>query len=504
MRFIQSLINNWQRFSPKKRTALVLFLGTVMIGLVLMSWYLFVPRYVTLFSNLDPDQVYNISEALRSDNLPFKLAAAGTAITVPEKQVHEIRVRVAGEGLYNTGVGFELFDGVRLGITDFERRLNLQRALQEELRRTIVRFPEIDQARVHLVIPEQSLFQGNKQLPTASIALEIRPYQQLGAEQVRSLVYLVSMSVPGLPPENVVVINTSGQILSDRIATGKEDSLGLSASQMELKSSFEGEIESRLLGMLEQIFGPGKAVAMVTADLNFDHSTVTRITYDSDNAVLRSEHVVRERVEGAGSNGGVPGTDSNIPVYPGEGDTDEYIYERDEHSKDWEIGSDQQTIVTAPGRVQRLSASVTLSASLSPEEKLEIQGMVVGAMGLDISRGDNLSISGISFNTDHLTDIGSDFENIARNEMLQYYLGYGLRGLTVLLGFIFLLVIGSKLLKSEPLPELQPVHTSADAIFAKQAAAAKDGDSEMDYIRNLVNGKPGEVADIMRAWAYED
>lgn len=501
---LQQIKDHWKSYTTKKRIAVLVFLTTVIAGVALTSWYLFAPKYIPLFTNLNAEQAYNISETLRRENLPFKLAASGTTITVPQGQVHEIRIRMAGEGLHSSGIGFELFDGVRLGITDFERRLNLQRALQEELRRTIVQFSEIEQARVHLVIPEQSLFQRESQLPTASVAIKLGPLQQLKPEQVRSLVYLVSMSVPSLPPENVTIIDMAGRILSDSLNLDQDSNIGLSTSQMSLKRDFEEELEKRLLKMLEQIFGPGKAVAMVNADLNFDHSTVTQIIFDSDNAVLRSEHVIRERIDGSGPDGGVPGTGSNIPVYPVDGETGEYIYERDEHTRNWEIGSSEITTVTAPGRVQRLSASVTVSANLRPEQKTEIEALVAGAMGLNLVRGDSLNVAGIAFNTEHLDNLDSDFESIARREMIQQYLSYGLKGLALILGSILIMVMGTKLLKPSIQEEPELVREQLDSILTNQAAAAKEGDSDIEKIRKLVESKPTEVAEIMRVWAYEE
>jgi len=313
------------------------------------------------------------------------------------------------------------------------------------------------------------------------------------------------MSVPNLAPENVTVVDMSGRILSEKLDTGNESSVGLSVSQLELKRSFEEEIEGRLLQMLERVFGPGKVVAMISADLNFDHSTVTKIVYDSDNAVLRSEHVIRESSQGGNSGGGPPGTDSNIPVYPEEGDENDYTYERDEHTKNWEIGSSETTVVTAPGRVQRLSAAVTVSSELTLEEKAELETMVAGAMGIDLPRGDRVTVSGISFNTDHLGDINDDLESIHRKEMLQQYLNYGFKGFGLVLGFVLILVFGIRLLRpSARTEEYVPVTPPFTAVAAINEAAAAKEETEMDYIRNLINTKPGEVAEVLRAWSHEE
>ena len=139
--------------------------------------------------------------------------------------VHELKIKISGEGLYNSGIGYELFDQVKLGITDFERRLNYQRALEEELRRTISYYPEIEQVRVHLVIPEPSVFLQTTDSASASITLKLRPFQTLSSEKVKGMAYLVALSVPKLKPESVSIIDVGGRILTDGLALGSDASV---------------------------------------------------------------------------------------------------------------------------------------------------------------------------------------------------------------------------------------------------------------------------------------
>jgi len=499
---LQQVKDNWQQTSGKKKIATLIFLGSIVVGIILLLWYLFVPKYVPLFTNLSPEQANSITQTLSNNNLPYELEAAGKTVSVPEDKVHEIRVQMAGEGLYNNGIGYELFDGVNLGITDFERRLNLQRALEEELRRTIVQYNEIEQARVHLVLPEESLFENNSSRPTASVSIKVTPFQQMNSEQIRSLVYLVAMSVPDLAPDDVTVIDMSGQILSDAVNFDNESEFGLSAGQLELKRGFEEELENRLIKMLEKIYGPNQVVAMVSADLNFDHSTVTEIIYDENNTVLRSEHVNRESVNGNNPDGGVPGTGSNIPVYPEGEENEDYYYENEEIIRNWEVGSRETTSVTAPGRIENISTSVTVSSDLTEAEKAEIQQLVAGAVGANFPQGDTVTISGIAFNKEHLEDLESEFEHIAEQEKFQQYLSYGLKGLALVLAFVLTLVIALKLFR--PMLAGQTHVASVKKTVEDQVAAAQDSNSNLDYIRKLTDSNPSEVANVLRAWANED
>ncbi|MBT9175943.1 MAG: Flagellar M-ring protein [Firmicutes bacterium] len=148
----------WGAQDSRRRSLYIVSAVALMIVLVSVAYYATRVEYAPLFSGLDAGQASSIVEALRQANVQYRLSDGGTTVLVPSSQLYDVRIRVAGEGLYNSGVGFELFDQVRLGITDFERRLNYQRALQEELQRTITHYPSIEQARVHLVIPEPSVF----------------------------------------------------------------------------------------------------------------------------------------------------------------------------------------------------------------------------------------------------------------------------------------------------------------------------------------------------------
>jgi len=193
-------------------------------------------------------------------------------VLVPEDKVYELRLQLAGTGIVPSGgTGFELFDQTRLGMTDFERRLNYQRALQEELRRTIVAMEEVEQARVHLVIPESSVFIDNAPEASASVVIKLHPMASLGPNQVRGIVMLLTNSVENLRPENVNVIDMEGNVLSDQIGSNDNSSLAQNrVRQQGLQREFEKNLEDRVQRMLERIFGPGKVVTMISADLNFD------------------------------------------------------------------------------------------------------------------------------------------------------------------------------------------------------------------------------------------
>lgn len=499
----------WGAQDARRRSLSVVSGLALVVVLVSVAYYATRVEYAPLFSGLDPEQASSIVEALRQENVQYRLSDGGTTILVPSGQLYDVRIRVAGEGLYNSGVGFELFDQVQLGITDFERRLNYQRALQEELRRTITHYPAVDQARVHLVIPEPSVFTQRATPASASVTLRLRPFQSLSAEQVRSIVYLVALGVPNLKPENVAIVDVGGRILTAGLGLGG-DSEPLALRQSERQQDFERTLEDRLVQMLERIHGPGKAVAVVTAQMNFDAETVTRIVYDAEGQVIRSEQVREEAFTGpAGAAGGVAGTGSNIPVYPttpatGEGTS---TYQSTDRTVNYEIGSTETTVVIAPGRIERLSAAVSVNAPLTAEETTRLEQLVRAALGFSAERGDTVHISGGPFNEAHLAVAAEQMAELAKQEQLQTYIRYGVMGAGGLLGFIFLMVLVSRLRKSRfELPATEGVQLMPLKQALAEAAAARSSvevNAALEKVKELAKQRPEEVAQLVKAWFNE-
>lgn len=509
---VQRLSNWWRGQSPKRRNLWVVTATALIIAVASGVFYTTRVQYVTLFSGLEAQQASAIVDALQAERVNYRLADNGRSVMVPKDQVHELKIRIAGEGLYNTGVGFELFDRTNIGLTDFERRLNYQRALEEELRRTIVYFPEIEQARVHVVMPEQSVFVQNTQPATASVTVKTGAFRTLSPEQVKGIVYLVTLSVPNLKPENVAVIDVSGRILSDGLSMAG-DSSPMSARQSEQKRAFEQELEKKVTAMLERVYGPGKAVVLVSAEMNFDQETVTRIIYDQDGQVVRSEQIREESYNGTSAqNGGIPGTGSNIPTYPvqANGGTDSSSYSTTDRVTNYEINTTQSTVVTAPGGVVSISTAVTVDASLSEEEKTQLNELVQAAVGYNQVRGDSLIVTSFKFNTEHIDRSLADMDEYIKGERMQQYIRYGMMAAGGLLGAIMLFVIISKLASalgsSGPLGAPQAVDLVPLQQAIREVAQAKETqetESALRKVKEMARNQPEEVAQLLKAWFNE-
>src|SRR5215467_12785947 len=228
----------WRKLKPAQR------MGLIAAALATASIVAFVSlrgsteSYSLLYAGLAPEEAGRIVEQLKADKVVYRLTNAGTGIEVPEAKVHEVRLTLAQKGLpKGGGVGFELFDKQNFGTTSFVEQMNYQRALQGELARTIMSLDEVEAARVHLALPEKSLYRKAEEPASASVALKLRSGRQLGSGQVRGIVHLVAASVEGLAPERVTVLDERGNVLSSA-----DDAAGSLDAQQALERSLERRV----------------------------------------------------------------------------------------------------------------------------------------------------------------------------------------------------------------------------------------------------------------------
>src|SRR5437773_949824 len=194
-------------------------------------------QYVPLFTSLPPEEGGAILAQLKASKTPYRIGGAGDQILVPADKVSEARLKLAMQGLpVGGGVGFEVFDRPSLGVSDFAQRLNYQRALQGELARTIGQLREVSRARVHLVLPQPSLFTDRDRPASASVFVKLAPGSQLRAEQVKGIVHLVASSVEGLSPERVTLVDTAGRVLA---MGGESAASAVSGRRLEIKTALE-------------------------------------------------------------------------------------------------------------------------------------------------------------------------------------------------------------------------------------------------------------------------
>lgn len=374
------------------------------------------PHYQVLFSNLSTNDAARITEKLREQRVPFQLKEGGSTVLVPDDIVYQLRLDMAGQGLPRGGsVGFEVFDSIPFGTTEFVQRLKYQQALEGELARTIMQFDSVDQARVHIVVSGDSLFAEPEKPATASVVLRLFPGGALDRRELQGIVNLVACGVEGLRPENVTVVDMAGGLLSkgqDEITTG-----GLSRSQLEHQRRLEQSLENRIQTMLEPVVGANKVIARVSADLDFRQVNISEESYDPDSAVVRSEQIQKESsADGSNLPGGSPDIQYQVVEQQPEGVAGAFSrgFEKENSVVNYEINRINRQIINSAGGITRLTAAVIIDGPYTtsmgedgnpvkefiPRSRREMstfEDIVKSSIGFDEKRGDQISVSNVAF-----------------------------------------------------------------------------------------------------------
>lgn len=502
----------WQAQDTKRKIAFIVAGTAIIVTLAFLFQIILRPAYAPLFTQLDPAEAGSIVEELEAMNVPYRLSDGGKTIEVPESQVYQTRIRLASSGvLVGGGKGFELFDEQKFGITDFEQQVGYQRALQEELRRTIVQLNEVEQARVHLSLPEKSIFAENQSNPSAAIALKLKPAAHLKPEQVQGIVDILTGAVEGLQPQDVHIVDMKGNILTDNLP-GKGEGMSTlqSATRQQLKRDFEKQLESRIVQMLSRILGPGSAVAMVTAELNFDQKQTTSTTHGPGQVISTQE--INEKGTG-GSAEGPGGTDAEFSTFPTMEGNNQETFNRQEDITNYQLDVYQETLVESPGEVERLSIALVINqpalGNADDEEAInnklnQIQNLVASAVGYDATRGDQINVSSMPFDTS-LQDVfqketpSSGPKQVAL-EMNPVLLGGISAGLLILLLLFLLLRRRRKRRRVEFREDVEqqqaPPPPEPEPIIPPEPGPR-------DQIRELAREKPDEVAEVLKLWLKE-
>ncbi|MDD5307696.1 MAG: flagellar basal-body MS-ring/collar protein FliF [Deltaproteobacteria bacterium] len=393
----------WQRLPRIMRVGMILTLVVAIAGGAMLA-VMDRTEMQVLFSGLSAQDASSIVTQLKAKRVPYRLEGEGNAILVPAEQVHELRLELAGAGLPSGGgVGFELFDQQRFGMTEFEERVAFTRALEGELARTIGRLEVVRGSRVHLVLAKRSMLGAQSSPAQASVVVELKQGRELSEGAIRSVVHLVASSVEGLSPDQITVVDTRGRLLS---SSGGEYEAG--DSGMDFKKRFERETEARVHEMLGKIVGPDATVVRVAADFDFSKRESTEEHFDPERSVLRSEQRETETT-GSTSRGaeGTPGARSNLPGgIPPVASAEGASTKRETETRNYEVDKVVSHIVQPGALLTRLSVAVLVGGTnkegtpfvpRSSEELRKIETAVRGAIGFDAKRGDTINVQSVPF-----------------------------------------------------------------------------------------------------------
>ena len=391
------------------------------VGVVVGSAYwVNVPTYAVLFADMDPESAGGVVTRLKNDKVAFTLDDGGRTIRVPAARVDELRLNFASQGMPVSGrIGFEIFDRTAFGVTDFLEHVNYRRALEGELARTISTIAEVGSARVHIAMPRPSLFAGHDEAAKASVVLKLRSNRALPPSTTAAISGLVAASVEGLRPEGVVIIDSFGRPLTRAPEGGAEAASGF---QGERQQRIERELSTRVVSLLEPIVGAERVRVNVSAKLNADSQEETEERWDPTPVVRSHQSVVQGG--GAPAAGGLTGARANTPpppepppkpgTTPGASTVQAAngpAVAQPTHTSEmtnYEVGRLTRHRIQPQGQIARLSVAVLLDddrtggqpGHAKPRTAHEIQkihDVVAAAVGLDVSRGDQLTVENIAF-----------------------------------------------------------------------------------------------------------
>lgn len=528
------LQETWGSLSPVRKGMLTATgVGLIALAILLRSWAA-QTDYITLYSNLESADSGVIVEQLRARGVPYQLERGGSTVRVPASMADEMRVTFATQGLPQGGsVGFEIFEANAFTATDFVQRLNFQRGLQGELARTIGSFPQVENARVHLVLPEKSLFVSDQSPATASVVVALRPGRSLQASEVSGIAHLVAGAVESLSKEHITVLDVHGKILYDGQQMAAQDGLGLSTTQLSLQQEYERRLQSEVQAMLDRALGPARSAVSVSATMNFDRVERERESYSSPaDGTPRSSSTVQEtyttgNVDAAGQIPGaltnVPGANANLPTTTDDAaNGTSSTYQRVETTANYEVDRLTERVLEAPGRLERLSVSLLLDDTISEAQAASLQQTVAAAVGINVERGDQLVATRLPFDRTTLEAANEAFVADATMVQLMSYVRMGLPLLMLLLGFVFfrllLRSVNKRTLRAYDLGAPRPAALAAGgggvaALSAMEAAGAIRALPQPDDVRRsdlevsierMAHNNPESIAEVVQAWLRED
>ncbi len=461
--------------------------------------------YQYAFTNLSPEDSAEASALLKTAGVPHRLDASGGALAVPADRVYDARIVLATAGLpRGGGVGFELFDRGDLGVSEFTQRVNLRRAIEGELARTIGRLTGVKSARVTVALAEKGLYRDEDKKPSASVVVLLQPGRSLADRELAGIRHLVSSAVPGLPPEGVTVLDGRGAVLS---ADSAWDS-----PEASYQRKLERDFEQRIVSLLEPVVGQGAVIAKVTATI--DHSQVSQSAelFDPDQVALRSERKTAQSASNQTNTlQGVAGAQANVPLppqAPAASPTSQGTSNNQDEVKNFEISKTTTTTVAKLPRLTKLSVAILVDGvegkGRDAADVTRLGELARKAVGFDEGRGDQLEISSQVFGKS--TDVPELVAEAPKTPVVTYAVSG--------LGVLALLIAGFLLLRRRSAAQPEPLVLTPGAKVGElearaQGQATVDGEAATtkalpDAPKALLVDPIAELREKARALVRED
>lgn len=518
----------WQKMDKRQKYALA-GIGALLIFAIIGVSYMYgsKPEMQPLFTNMETKDAGEVAAKLKESKVDYTVQEdkAGTTILVPAKDVHKLRLDLAVQGLPRGTKGFEIFDDSKLGVTDFQNKVNYLQALQGELTRTIEQIDAVESARVHIVLPEDSLYKKNEKPATASILLKLKPDKELNQKEIKGIVNLTAHSVQGLQAEDVTIIDSEGKILNDpdNQQNDNKNTLGnTTLTQIKMTQKVRQQMQAEVQTLLDNALGEGNAFVRLNVELDFDQRQTDRQTFSpvvDDAGILRSSQETQEAYNGTSNTpGGPAGITANTPGYVAANNTNAQ-YSKQQATRNYEINEENQKTIASPGALKRLNIAVLVSDRLTAEQQDSISRAVASAVGIDPDRGDTVSVEPVPFSTE-LSDRRAREEQNARdaaNRVLYLEIAAVVLPLLLLATAYYLYRRKKRLEEEAAQEEMQRQAELEEQRLAMQKTEAGVPDeseelseeeqahlTEKQTLEKMINDEPDQVAELIKTWLAEE
>ncbi len=502
----------WSSTNPTQRLRMGAGAAVAVVLVVVLAHLAFSPNWQPLYTNLSAAQAGQITNQLAQMKVPYQLTQGGRTVLVPSSQVDQTRVALADQNIPSSGtVGFGNLTQFSLGETDQELLLTEQVALQDELGSTIGSIGALSGAKVFLNEPSPSLFGESQNPTTASVYVTLKPYHSLSTGQVRGIMQLVAHAVSGLSMKHVSVVDQNGTLLSAGVLTAANPVAGQATTQLQAEQAVDSTVQQAVQTMLAQVLGPGQAVVRVSSTLDFSQQQVKQLTTGkpvlSQTETQTSSSTGGTTTPGAGATANTPGYVATTTT-PGSGKSSTVINR-------YTVPETTTQTTVPPGSIQRLTVAVAVSKHLTPALQASLSKLVEQAAGMNLARGDTLSLVGIPFNT---SAAAASAKAIAAAERTARYEHWAEELLLVVVGLLILRALWQavKRWQAAPRPQLagadatpalgEDVTQSVAGLLRQMSAkpASTPGDAALRQLTGMIKDDPDGVARLIRTWMAEE
>jgi flagellar M-ring protein FliF len=402
-----------ETLSWKQGLSILVAAGAVVAGLVIFSRWSQERDFRPLYSALSAEDAAAVLAKVRENGSEFRLSDNGTVVLVPSGKVAELRLQLAAAGIPKSGrIGFELFDKTNFGASDFAEQVNYHRALEGELERSVMSLAEVEQARVHITFPKESIFLESHQPAKASVLVKLRAGTQLSAQNVAAVCQLIASAVEGLVPEAVSVMDSRGSLLNKARKALSPDDPEPSEAAIDYRQKIERDLLAKINTTLEPLLGSEKFRATASVECDFSSAELSDESYDPTKSVMLTSQKT-EDISGGSTATGVPGTASNLPRPTSRPGTGSNAVSRRTENITYQSSHSVRHVRLPQGTVKRMSIALLVDSSVRTEgtgpkskriieapaaDKLKvIHDLVAGVIGFSAERGDQLIVETMPF-----------------------------------------------------------------------------------------------------------